>query len=113
MRAFYESYAEQDYVDMMHRFGFSTNEMCDDIFNYLENWIIPQFLYKGNGPTQNAAMGTLVTKALNDTYTPLLNGLPVQLATRNLAKTLKDTSTDCVFFLNAISPSTAATICAN
>jgi len=60
---------------------------------YLEH-IVDVFLLE-SGPIENIAMGSLVERTLNNSYSVLNATFALEVATRNLAQTFNSDLTDC------------------
>lgn len=113
MRAFYKQYEEGAYSNLFTRFGFTSNEQCDQFYNYL-NFLVTDSLQQGN-PLENSAMGELVERTLNQTYAVLNRTFSLEVVVRNMAQNIYSSAgqLSCEYYLQQASPSNYTAICAN
>jgi hypothetical protein len=84
MRAFFKQYQEKQFTNLQTRFGFTSPAQCDYFYQYLGYLVENQLL--NNGPIENIAMGGLVERTLNQTYSALNQTFHLEVVTRNLAQ---------------------------
>ena len=98
MRAFYSLYELGNNDELMLRFEFSNHTQIPFMYQYIEH-IIDAFLSQGSD-YKNIALGTLMQKSINNSYSLIEQTLPLDLSTRAFASYMKTNSFDCHHYID-------------
>ena len=98
MRAFYSLYELGNTDELMLRFEFSNHTQIPFMYQYIEH-IIDAFLSQGSD-YKNIALGSLMQKSLNNSYSLIEQTLPLDLSTRALASHIKTGGLDCAHYID-------------
>lgn len=112
IRAFMKGYLEDEYTNLITRFGFRDADQCAYFYNYLTYLVQNQLL--NNGPIENIAMGGLVERTLNQTYGALNQTFHLEVVVRNLAQTINNSggSLSCDYYVQQVEASNYTAVCA-
>lgn len=116
MEYFFVQYHLNNYGDLMKRFGFSTHQQVDSMYNYLQYLVKNQLNFEMEGEGYNYqknVLGQLMQRYVNQSYGIIEEVLPLEVTARNLAYYNKQNSLDCAGYVSqaVIDTDTVTSIC--
>ena len=100
MRAFYSLYEVGNFNEIMLRFELTNETQIKFLFCYIDH-MIDAFLSQGSD-YKNIALGSLMQKSINNSYSLIENILPLDLATRTLAHWINYNNYTCHTYIDYV-----------
>jgi hypothetical protein len=97
VRYLYMQYAQKNYQNIMTRFVFNSTEQVDAFMEYCD-YMVDTFLFQGTNE-EITAVGSLLSKQTNATFTYLQTTLPVTLASRVLVSEIALAGDSCTDYV--------------
>ena len=100
MRAFYSLYELGNIEEIKLRFEMTNQTQISFVYAYIEH-MIDSFLSQGSD-YQNIALGTLMQKSINNSYSLIEETLPLDLTTRTLACWINRNAYNCHTYIDYV-----------